>query len=132
MPPGMLKTLPGYDPDGQKNRAEARDIMEKLGYGPAKRLECWASHNSAVVPSHFTETTARPCGPQPRHLTASPGRAPWHRAQPELQQRRWRQQFDVIGRRRNQLSAIRRLHRRLRNPLAHNCAEDAILQGERG
>ena len=29
----------------------------------------WASRNSAVVPSHFTETTARPCGPQPRHLT---------------------------------------------------------------
>ena len=39
MPPEMLKTLPGYDPDVQKNRAEGRRIMEKLGYGPAKRLE---------------------------------------------------------------------------------------------
>ena len=39
MPPEMLKTLPGYDPDVQKNRAEARQIMEKLGYQPATRLE---------------------------------------------------------------------------------------------
>ena len=38
MPPEMLKTLPGYDPDVAKNRAEARKIMEKLGYGPDKRL----------------------------------------------------------------------------------------------
>ena len=35
----MLRTLPGYDPDVEKNRAEARKIMEKLGYGPDKRLE---------------------------------------------------------------------------------------------
>jgi peptide/nickel transport system substrate-binding protein len=34
----MLKTLPGYDPDTAKNRARARDIMQKLGYGPEKRL----------------------------------------------------------------------------------------------
>src|SRR6266481_2566162 len=38
MPPDMLKTLPGYDPDVAKNRAEARKIMEKLGYGPGKPL----------------------------------------------------------------------------------------------
>ena len=38
MPPEMLATLPGYDPDVAKNRAEARKIMEKLGYGPDKRL----------------------------------------------------------------------------------------------
>jgi peptide/nickel transport system substrate-binding protein len=34
----MLKTLPGYDPDVAKNRAMARDVMEKLGYRPDKRL----------------------------------------------------------------------------------------------
>jgi peptide/nickel transport system substrate-binding protein len=34
----MLATLPGYDPDIAKNRAEARKIMEKLGYGPDNRL----------------------------------------------------------------------------------------------
>jgi peptide/nickel transport system substrate-binding protein len=38
MPPELLKTLPGYDPDVAKNRAEARKILEKLGYGPDKRL----------------------------------------------------------------------------------------------
>jgi peptide/nickel transport system substrate-binding protein len=38
MPAEMMQTLPGYDPDVQKSRAEARKIMEKLGYGPDKRL----------------------------------------------------------------------------------------------
>jgi peptide/nickel transport system substrate-binding protein len=38
MPPEMLQTLPGYDPDIAKNRAEGRKIMEKLGYGPDKPL----------------------------------------------------------------------------------------------
>jgi len=38
MPPEVLRTLPGYDPDVAKNRAEARTIMEKLGYGPDNRL----------------------------------------------------------------------------------------------
>jgi peptide/nickel transport system substrate-binding protein len=38
MPPEVLETLPGYGPDVAKNRAEARKIMEKLGYGPDKRL----------------------------------------------------------------------------------------------
>ncbi len=39
MPPDMLKELPGYDPDVPKNRAQARRIMERLGYGPDKRLK---------------------------------------------------------------------------------------------
>jgi len=39
MPPEMLRTLPGYDPDVPKNRAEGRRIMEKLGYRPDRRLE---------------------------------------------------------------------------------------------
>jgi peptide/nickel transport system substrate-binding protein len=38
MSPEMLATLPGYGPDIPKNRAEAREIMEKLGYGPDNRL----------------------------------------------------------------------------------------------
>jgi len=38
MPPDLLKTLSGYDPDVWKNRTEARQIMEKLGYGPNHRL----------------------------------------------------------------------------------------------
>jgi peptide/nickel transport system substrate-binding protein len=39
MPPEMLRELPGYDPDVQRNRAEAREIMQKLGYGTDKRLQ---------------------------------------------------------------------------------------------
>jgi peptide/nickel transport system substrate-binding protein len=39
MPRDVLETLPGYDPDVQKNRREARQIMQKLGYGPDKRLK---------------------------------------------------------------------------------------------
>jgi ABC-type transport system substrate-binding protein len=38
MPPDVLHGLPGYGPDVQKNRAEARAIMQRLGYGPDKRL----------------------------------------------------------------------------------------------
>jgi len=38
MPPELLRTLPGYNPDVGKNRAQARTLMEKLGYRPDKRL----------------------------------------------------------------------------------------------
>jgi peptide/nickel transport system substrate-binding protein len=38
MPAEMLQTLSGYGADIEKNRAEAREIMKKLGYGPDKRL----------------------------------------------------------------------------------------------
>jgi peptide/nickel transport system substrate-binding protein len=38
MPPDLLKTLAGYDPNVEKSRAEARKLMEKLGYGPDKHL----------------------------------------------------------------------------------------------
>ncbi len=39
MPAEMLTTLPGYDPDVQKRRDEARAIMKDLGYGPDNRLQ---------------------------------------------------------------------------------------------
>jgi len=38
MPPDMVQKLPGYGPDVEQRRAEARAIMEKLGYGPDHRL----------------------------------------------------------------------------------------------
>src|SRR5215469_2952541 len=39
MPPEQLKDLPGYDLDVAKNRAQARQIMEKLGYSPNNPLK---------------------------------------------------------------------------------------------
>jgi len=38
MPPDMLKTIPGYG-DVEKDRAQAREIMKTLGYGPDKPLK---------------------------------------------------------------------------------------------
>src|SRR5262249_10928226 len=38
MPTEMLHQLPGYSGDIAKNRAEAKEIMQKLGYGPDHRL----------------------------------------------------------------------------------------------
>ena len=38
LPPEMLKGLPGYDPDVEKSREEARGIMARAGYGPDNRL----------------------------------------------------------------------------------------------
>src|SRR6266436_2168994 len=39
MPADVLQALPGYGPDVQKNRADSRQIMQKLGYGPDNRLK---------------------------------------------------------------------------------------------
>jgi peptide/nickel transport system substrate-binding protein len=38
MPPYAMRSLAGYDPDVGSSRAQARKIMEKLGYGSNKRL----------------------------------------------------------------------------------------------
>jgi hypothetical protein len=43
MPPEVLKELPSYAPDVQKNRATAREIMGKPGYGPDDRLKITVS-----------------------------------------------------------------------------------------
>ncbi len=49
MPQEMLASLPGHSPDIAKNRAEARKIMEKLGYGPDKPLKVKvATRNIAI------------------------------------------------------------------------------------
>jgi peptide/nickel transport system substrate-binding protein len=49
MPKEMLADLPGHSPDIEKNRAEARKIMEKLGYGPGKPLKVKiATRNIAI------------------------------------------------------------------------------------
>ena len=38
LPPDQLATLPGYGPDVEKSREEARALMQKHGYGPDHRL----------------------------------------------------------------------------------------------
>ena len=49
LPPEVLKTIPGYDPDVKKNREEARAIMAKQGYGPDKRLKIKVSTRNIPV-----------------------------------------------------------------------------------
>jgi peptide/nickel transport system substrate-binding protein len=39
MPNEMLETIPGYGPDVEANRQEARKFMQKAGYGPDKHLQ---------------------------------------------------------------------------------------------
>ena len=39
MPLGMLEKLPGYSPDMGANRAAAREIMKKFGYGPDQPMK---------------------------------------------------------------------------------------------
>jgi peptide/nickel transport system substrate-binding protein len=49
MPPEILQTLPGYGSDVAKNRAEARETMKKLGYGPDKRLAVTVTTRDAAA-----------------------------------------------------------------------------------
>jgi peptide/nickel transport system substrate-binding protein len=49
LPPDMLRTIPGYGPDVAKNRAEARAIMEKLGYGPQNKLKFKVSTRNLAI-----------------------------------------------------------------------------------
>ncbi|HYM31777.1 MAG TPA: ABC transporter substrate-binding protein [Candidatus Cybelea sp.] len=49
LPPDIMKTIPGYGPDVKANRAEARKIMEKNGYGPDKRLKIKVSTRNIPV-----------------------------------------------------------------------------------
>jgi peptide/nickel transport system substrate-binding protein len=49
MPPEMLQTLPGYAADVEKSRAEARKIMEGLGYGPNKTLKVKVSTRNIAI-----------------------------------------------------------------------------------
>ena len=48
---GGLQSLPGYDPDVQKNRTEARKIMQKLGHGPASGQTLHARYPSYRDPA---------------------------------------------------------------------------------
>jgi len=39
LPREIFEAVPGYGPDIARNRAEGRELMKKLGYGPDKRLK---------------------------------------------------------------------------------------------
>jgi len=49
LPPEMLNVVPGYSRDVEKNRAEARALMEKAGYGPDKRLKVKLTTRSVAI-----------------------------------------------------------------------------------
>src|SRR5436853_4646511 len=49
MPPDLLRSLPGYAADVDKSRAEARKIMEGLGYSEAKPLKVKVSTRNIAV-----------------------------------------------------------------------------------
>src|SRR5258707_4845507 len=49
MPKEMLETIPGYGPDINANREQARKLMQKAGYGPDKHLAVKASTRNIPV-----------------------------------------------------------------------------------
>src|SRR5260370_42088187 len=48
-PPEILRSCPGYGPDIEKNRTEARQAMQRLGYGPDKHLEVEVSARNIPI-----------------------------------------------------------------------------------
>jgi len=56
MPPDLLRTLRGYDPDVGNNRAMARALMQKLGYGPDKKF-MWTACLSRSTPPNGTQSS---------------------------------------------------------------------------
>ena len=49
MPKEMLETIPGYGPDINANREQARKLMQKAGYGPDKHLAVKVSTRNIPV-----------------------------------------------------------------------------------
>ena len=49
MPPKVLEKVAGYNPDVAGNRAQAREIMKSVGYGPDKRLKIKVSTRNIAV-----------------------------------------------------------------------------------
>jgi peptide/nickel transport system substrate-binding protein len=49
MPKEMLETIPGYGPDINANRDQARKLMQKAGYGPDKHLPVKVSTRNIPV-----------------------------------------------------------------------------------
>ena len=59
MPPETLRTLPGYRPNVDNNREEARNIMERLGYGRDKPLTIPLSARNRPVDRYLASILSR-------------------------------------------------------------------------
>ncbi len=49
LPPEILHTLPGFGPDVEKSREEARQLMRGLGFGPDKHLSVKVSARNLAI-----------------------------------------------------------------------------------
>ena len=49
MPKDMMETIPGYGPDVNANREDARKLMQKAGYGPDKHLQIKVSTRNIPI-----------------------------------------------------------------------------------
>ena len=49
LPREIYDTVPGYGPDVEKNRADGRAIMQKLGYGPDRKLKIKVSTRNHLL-----------------------------------------------------------------------------------
>jgi hypothetical protein len=69
MPPEVLNTQPTYGPDVAKNRADARQIMQKLGSAPDKARR----HGDPTYrdPANSSSVILRYCAMKPPSITSS-------------------------------------------------------------
>ncbi|MCS3885405.1 peptide/nickel transport system substrate-binding protein [Bradyrhizobium elkanii] len=77
MPKDMLEQIPGYGPDIEKNREEARKLMQKAGYGPDKHLQIKVSTRNIAV---YRDPRDHPDRPDQEHLHRRRARRRRHRA----------------------------------------------------
>ena len=66
LPPEILQTLPGYGPDVEKSRAEARKLMEKHGYGPEQAARRSRSQTRNIA--QYRDPARDPDRPAEAHL----------------------------------------------------------------
>ena len=65
MPADLLATIPGYGSDVAKNRTDAREIIQRLGFGPDKRLTIKVAEDRA------DRRAPSPVGLRVRHIDAA-------------------------------------------------------------
>ena len=126
MPKEMLESIPGYGPDINANREEARKLMQKAGYGPDKHLADQGLH--AQHPG-LPRSRRHPDRPDQEHLYRWRARRRRHRAvvsESGPQGLCARTQPDRQCRRRSRPVVLRKLFLRLRAEL-----HQLLQQGDR-